>query len=85
MSGRAGTLGISVEEQGQHRWGSSSPATHLGNPWWGKLEEAQGDAGRPLCGRDVSGEEENEKKKGNQCLFLLEKIALCALHVFSYY
>lgn len=25
------------------------------------------------------------KKKGNQCLFLLEKIALCALHVFSYY
>lgn len=26
-----------------------------------------------------------KKKKGNQCLFLLEKIALCALHVFSYY
>lgn len=25
------------------------------------------------------------KKKRNQCLFLLEKIALCALLVFSYY
>lgn len=47
------------------------------------LEEAWGDAGQPFCSRDASGEE--GKKKRNQCLFLLEKIALCTLLVFSYY
>lgn len=42
-----------------------------------------GDARQPFCSKDVSGEE--KKKKKNQCLFLSEKIALCALLVFSYY
>jgi len=62
-------LGTGVEEQEHHR-GSASPASCQGA--WRSLvgqagtlglEEPWGDAGRPLCSRDTSGEEELKKEK----------------------